>query len=396
MDQQFEHLETREIVRITNDMGNFFLLNNGAKIDKQLFFQKYVPRNNKSAGNIPSVNAEDFLNTRPTITTKSNMQPITENQSPTFSNDAPIDPNQFLNIPPSIKGVESLKQIDTSKMLDAPESQRVQVRDHLENPVYPNQQGGLTEQQKQEMIKNYQRNQNIGGTYIDENDPNAIDNVLQQVQKPRPKQALNENGLTEHQEILRQQQIDLTGEDPFAEKIRIYREEQLQKKKKEDEEREIERVKQQIANSQQPIPIPIYPKKEEIAPVSVPTETVSDSVFKKFKRSYEVTIKFEIKDKISKPDFIKVMSDGFEDDILQYYTDEIFKTFLNDVVNLKKKIYDQLQEEVYGKEVKETEPKPAKKTEPKPAKRTVTKTESKPVKKTTTTKPRSTKTKSKE
>lgn len=385
MDQQFEHVETKEIVRITNDMGNFFLLNNGAKIDKQLFFQKYVPRNNKSTGNIPSVNAEDFLNTRPTITTKSNMQPITENQSPVFSNDAPIDPNQFLNIPPSIKGVENLKQIDTSKMLDAPESQRLQVKNYIEDP---NQQGGLTEQQKQEMIKNYKKNQatqNIGGTYIDENDPNAIDNVLQQVQKPRPKQALNENGLTEHQEILRQQQIDLTGEDPFAEKIRIYREEQLQKKKKEDEEREIERVKQQIANSQQPIPI--SPKKEEITPVSVPTETVSDSVFKKFKRSYEVTIKFEIKDKISKPDFIKVMSDGFEDDILQYYTDEIFKTFLNDVVNLKKKIYDQLQEEVYGKEVKETEPKPAKKT--------VTKTESKPVKKPTT-KPRSTKTKSKE
>jgi len=77
-------------------------------------------------------------------------------------------------------------------------------------------------------------------------------------------------------------------------------------------------------------------------------EDPTTALFRKFKRNHNITINLKIKDKISKPDFIKVMADGLDGDIIQYYTNEIYKSFLTDTNLLKDNIYNQIFKDVYG------------------------------------------------
>ena len=72
------------------------------------------------------------------------------------------------------------------------------------------------------------------------------------------------------------------------------------------------------------------------------------ALFQKFKRNSRITITLKIKDKISKPDFIKVMADGMEGDIIQFYTDEIYSSFISDPQKIKEDIYNQVYKNVYG------------------------------------------------
>ena len=85
--------------------------------------------------------------------------------------------------------------------------------------------------------------------------------------------------------------------------------------------------------------------------IQQPIQVVEDpttALFKKFKRNHNISISLKIKDKISKPDFIKVMADGLEGDIIQFYTDQIFENYFNNVENIKQDIYNQIHLNVYG------------------------------------------------
>ncbi|NPV13268.1 MAG: hypothetical protein HPY57_16025 [Ignavibacteria bacterium] len=341
---QFIHVETKEIVRIMSDEGNFYILNNGMKIDKQLFAQKYAAVNSNQ-----SMDAESFLNQKTLIQVNPPKQQIVENVAVNSGPNVPVDPIDFLNPTSSlanIKGIDGLMKIDTSKYVDAPESQRVVVRDlSAQEQQNPGIQVRNLDNEKQTLLEKYKHmGTNIQANFVDENDDKAVDQLVKNLEKPQPKVVLNENGLTETQEIFRQQQIELTGKDPYEDKIRKYR---------------ISKGYQNIEPLKNPKVIvdeTVYPYEQNATQVTVNNITQQQiqgedptiAIFKKFKRNHNVTIKLEIKDKISKPDFIKVIADGFEGDIIQFYADELFKTFLDDFKNIKKEIYNQLYKNIYG------------------------------------------------
>ena len=332
---EFIHIETKEIVRIMSDEGNFLTLNSGMKIDKQLFAQKYAPL---SATN--SMNAESFMNQRTNISVNPKKQEPIVNEQFINNSAAPVDPIDFLNSPGSlanVSGLDGLKKIDTSKHLDVPESQRTQIRDlSVESSAIQTIQGGQSlEAQKKALIDAHMARTQQGPGYVNEDDPNAVNAMIKGMQKPEPVVLLNENGLTEPQETMRQQQLELTGEDPYLEKIKKYRA---------TKGYSIEPVRNPKIIQQQPVEV------EQHNP-TIKTPYVEDptiSIFKKFKRNHNITITLKIKDKISKPDFIKVMADGFEGDIIQFYSDEIFRAFLDDMKGIKSDIYNQIHKEVYG------------------------------------------------
>jgi hypothetical protein len=160
------------------------------------------------------------------------------------------------------------------------------------------------------------------------------------MQNPIPTIKLNENGLTEAQEIIRKQQIELTGEDPFLEKIQKFRQ---------SKGYNVEPVKnptvfvEQNQQSDQPTQ---QQNVQNVHHVQVEDPTIN--LFKKFKRNHNISLNLKIKDKISKPDFIKVMADGLEGDIIQFYTDDIFSSFLKNTEGIKTEIYNQIHKNVYG------------------------------------------------
>lgn len=341
---QFIHVETKEVVRIVSDAGNFFTLDNGMKIDKQLFSQKYAAINSDQ-----TMDADAFLNQRPSIQVnpqKTNNQ-INE-QAVVNTTDGPVDPIEFLNSTISslrnIGNIENILKIDTSKYVNAPDSQRVIVRDlSTQDNAATNMQTRTIDNEKQALLEKYKNIPQPQGQFVDEDDEQAVHQLMKNLEKPKPKQQLNENGLTAAQEIVRKDQIELTGVDPFADKIRKYRSSKGLPIEPVQNPKPIEQV---VMEQPQPTQVTVNDVEEQQQIVTQEDPTIS--IFKKFKRNHNVTVKLEIKDKISKPEFIKVMADGLEGDIIEYYTNELFKTFLNDFKGIKKEIYNQLYKDVYG------------------------------------------------
>ncbi len=220
------HVDTKEVIRIVSDDGNFLTLNNGTKIDKQLFSQKYAA--------LPSVdttiNAQDFMSQKTNI----NVNPPKNNMTQSNVNEgiiAPsgvINPDDFLNTPTmQVAGLENIQKIDTSKHIDMPEETRVSIRDlSQENSAIQQAVPTNMEEQRRALLEKHNQSQNTqqGPGYVNENDPNAVDALIKGYQQPVKNTVLNENGLSEHQERMRQQHMELKkGEDPYAEKIRKYR-----------------------------------------------------------------------------------------------------------------------------------------------------------------------------
>jgi len=358
---QFQHIDTKEIVRIISDEGNFLTLNNGFKIDRTLFAQKYAALPSTNNNSMPSMNAEDFMNTRPSIqiNTQHQQQPIV-NEGIINTNAAPVDPIDFLNSTSmSVTGVENIQKIDTSKYLEVHESQRIQIKDLSQQQPAGYAAPQNLEAEKRALLENYNRTHNIQtppAQFVDENDDRAVDQMMNGMQQPVKQVVLNENGLTEAQEYMRQQQLEITGVDPFADKISKYR----ASKGYNPQPVQNPRIEQPVQQEQ--------PQPQQVQTQQMPQINYEDPIiafFKRIKRNHAITINLKIKDKISNPDYIKSTVENLDGDIIQYYTDEIFTSYLSNIQNLKQDIYNQIHKEVYGclPGKDEEEPKIVKKTE---------------------------------
>lgn len=339
---QFVNNTTKEIVRITSEENNFYVLNNGTSIDKTLFYQRYAILSEIFPN---AINANEFLNQPTNIQPTKNTPNHQNNEQILSTNSASIDPIDFLNTPSlkTIDGLDNIKNINTDRYVDMDENQRVQIKD-LSKPDNTQQTQQYSQNDRQRMIDEYNRNSTIiqAGEYVDENDDKAIDKMMNKMQQPKKVKKLNENGLTVAEEMIRNQQMELTGEDPYKAKIEKFRASRglniqpvLNPKIIDDTQNNGSMMANDNIQEQY---------NQQIMQPEDPTTTL----FKKFRKNHNITINLKIKDQISKPDFIKVMADGLDGDIIQYYTDEIFKSYFNDVVSIKKSIYDQIFKDVYN------------------------------------------------
>jgi len=322
----FKNIATNETVKIISETENQYILDSGMKMDKKLFSQKYVSNESMPT---PIVEAT----TQPTATIVDNSK---------------VDVDDFFSKTPTIEGVENITKVDTSKLIDPPSKQpgwtpNVKNLD-TDNPTTIINQGNQPElsleQQKQILINNYNNSHQgqqqglIGGKNVDINDDAAIQQLIDQTKQPVKQVDVDENGLTKQQEYIRQQQIELTGVDPFKDKIIKYRAQFGLNPTPATNPKPINQVVPQTQiNGQQML-------------VSEEDEVIK--MFKKFKRNHTITIKFSQKDKIGKPEFIQMMAEGLDGDIIQFYTDELFKKFISDIDAIKEDIYNQIYKKVYG------------------------------------------------
>ena len=297
-----------EKVRIVSDVGNFYTLNNNLKVAKDIFKNRYVLlQDNDTASNTvsQSVDANDFLSQQTNITRE---QPKTQEQQPQqiqenkqvdqyiASDNSVMDADAFLNSSSIQMG--SATNMSENAMEGASNTTTEIVR--VDN-------NSSLDDIKAEMLKKH--------------------NIQQSQQETQPQQTqkvLNENGLTEGQERLRDEQIRLGQPDPFKDKVAKYKASR----------------QSNVSNTNNDITL-------NDTVLNKPVVTPSNDLFKKFKKNYDINIKLNIDDKISKPDFIKIMADGLEGDIIQYYTDRVFEKFITDMVSIKENIYEQIHLEVY-------------------------------------------------
>ena len=339
-----------EIVSIFSEDVNFYTLSNGVKIKKDLFERKFSKIDNSS------IDANNFLNqqTPVNVINKGNQlkQEILENyqQINTLKTNVDIvDPIDFLNqpsIPNANQILTELSNVDTSRVVDVPESMRRQIT-HRDAETGEISDLVSLEDKKKMLIQEYNKSAAVMGgqkieKFIDqENNEDAVDQFLQQGQPQQKSKILNENGLSESQEKARQEQILVSGVDPFADKVAEF------KKSKQKE------ISQQIVNEKIKTPnIPVESFGEES------TEDDAYKFFKNFKRNFDIELNVKINEKIAEPEFLKLMSNNFEADVLKFYSKEILKTILSDITSLEDNIYNQLHKIVFNKPVESQKTKP--------------------------------------
>lgn len=317
MNEKYRNIESNEIVKIVDENGQFYTLNNGMKINMQLFTKKFAIINNSD-----TIDSNEFLNQKTNIPRMRTELPNLPNRNESVNNDEyrntsmndTVNPDDFFNMKPEIKGVDQalqkMKNMDTSKIIDNAYNTSVIVDRQQEPESNPN----FMEEEKKRLMEKYKtENQD---TY----------------QEPiKPEVKLNENGLTEIQEHFREEQIRLFGEDPYADKVAKYKKQQIQ-----NTSVIVNNIEQKIGSI-----------KIEL-PVDVPINDPVYSFFKSSKRNHDIKIKFEIKDKIGNPDFIKMMSENLDGDFIKYYTDDIITKFLSDTTKLKELVYEQVRKEIFG------------------------------------------------
>lgn len=344
----YKNNETNEIVKITKNEDSFYLLNNGLKIDKMLFNLKYV-----------RVVANDNINThQPNNAMNEAMSVGGDKVPPTTINASDVARNHFVGqsvvedvdeVVPidflntttyNMDDVNKIQNFDSSKILDNQPNPQPQIRNLNDSPIVRLDDTPL-EKRKQDLLDEYEKSIKTNITK---------DNIAENL--------ISENGLTQNQEFMRKSHMDIhIGEDPYEKKIIEYRKAKGFKdvlpviEPRYLSETELNDINDTNNDNNQINTQPPQP------PQHMNNVDPTYDIFKKFKRNYDVEINFKINEKISKPDFIKLMADGLEGDIIQYYTDIIFNDFIMDQDNLKKNIYERLNFIVYGEGKKKNKPK---------------------------------------
>lgn len=73
-------------------------------------------------------------------------------------------------------------------------------------------------------------------------------------------------------------------------------------------------------------------------------------MFSTFKRNHEITFNFEFKDKIANPEFIKLMVENMDGDIIGYYKDLIMKNIINNISDIEQIVEDKLNIIINGEQ----------------------------------------------
>jgi hypothetical protein len=79
----------------------------------------------------------------------------------------------------------------------------------------------------------------------------------------------------------------------------------------------------------------------------------SEMMFKTFKRNHEIQINVSFKEKIGKPEFIKMMMENMEGDIVGYYKKLIVDDIMNNFKVIEDEVEKQIKEEIFGVDEKQ-------------------------------------------
>ena len=245
-----------------------------------------------------------------------------------------IDPMEFFNNQGNVKDlVGKLEKVDPSQVQDSNQDRTVRRLDEQQNnPIVD------SIDQKQQMMNDFIEKQRINDQELKKykqvnDDESSVRQLLDTHQKPPIKSNDNPNYPEFDPNVKKDRDKSSTG-DYYTENL----------------------------HNTQPESQPI---------VEDPNEE-SFKFFKGFKKNHKVTIELSFDEYIADPEFLKMMLNNFEADVIKYYTSEIFKNIANNPQKVEEEIYKQLEEMIMGKKkpvkrkttTKRTPRKTMKKVEP--------------------------------
>ena len=277
---------TGEEVSITEENEQFYFLSNGTNILKNMFISNYVP------ADMPDITKREELD----MQVNENLNKL-KNSSTSESNK--LDPNEFFNNPGKYNSlVDKLNNLNHD---GSNENLNTETVIKQGNEVFK-------EQSLEDRIEEArQRNAHLIEKYGNKNAnaPQKTKEQLEEEQRKADLELLNGGGNVENK--------PKESKDPYL------------------------KNKQNSTQTQQPN-------------VQFNSNDVLSTFMKSFKNNHKVNLKFSISEKIVEPDFIKMISNNLEGDIIEYYTKLFLDKLMYDPDLLKEIIYKQLYKEVYGVE----------------------------------------------
>ena len=304
-----------QVVTITSDHDNFYLLSDGNMIKKETFMTKYQPT------------LDGFENDH---TPKQNI--------PTFSSNSTIDVDSFFSKSSvSADVISVIKNVDETKVSDIKLDPVIKVnlptdKTINQQPQQPqfNMNESLVTRVDNVTIPN-NTNTNVSQYKVYDDDEESYNDFLN-----KPTQIENRP--------LPPVVVQTPNNDALNEINVMYDNELLAFGKEEADSRKNKRMlklypQTQQNNTQQPQQ-PYQQPVKQIDPVTM--------MFSTFKRNHELTINLQFKDKIGSPDFIKMMVENMDGDIVGYYKNIIMENIKKDLSKIEDVVQDEIEIAIYG------------------------------------------------
>lgn len=294
----------RTPITIVDDKESFYKLSDGHMIKKDVFPKYYMP--------------------------------IINDPFPTNQNTDVIDPNSFFNTS-HIVSVEKIKSIDTTKLSD--DEQEPSIVKNTTNQITSTR---TTYNQNDSLVKPAPSNQPIpNNTNTDvsqykvfDNDDDAYNDFIQKSHE-------------QHKPIINQQKVD--NEKALYDINLLFDDEKMAYGVEEAIKRKETRLKKLNINTNIPNNIPNNNVNIQNNQYSIQKELdPSEIMFKTFKRNHDISINLTIKDKIGKPEFVRMMMENIEGDIIKYYKTLIMNNIMNNIKYIEDEVEKNLKYEIFG------------------------------------------------
>jgi hypothetical protein len=157
--------------------------------------------------------------------------------------------------------------------------------------------------------------------------------------------------VTVENDIIRIDNTQNEIDELFNDEVQVYGVEEATKRKR-------DRIKRGINTTKNPV-MPQPEKNGTVQINGVVQETTqpqyiqqtvdpSEMMFKTFKRNHEITITLDFKDKIGNPDFVRMMLENIDGDIISYYKRLIMDNIMTQVNRIEREVEKQLRMEIFG------------------------------------------------
>jgi len=286
------------------------------------------------------------------------MPIINESFTPNQNIDV-IDPNSFFNTS-HIVSVDKIQSIDTSKLSDNPERSIVRnTTNQVTSTRTFNENDSVVKPAPSNQPIPNNTNTDVSQYKVFDNDDDAYNDFVQKSHE-QPQPQINQQKVDNEKALY---DINLLFED---EKMAYGVEEAIKRKETRLKKLNINLVESTPNISNIPN-IPNIPNNSNLQnnQYSIQKELdPSEIMFKTFKRNHDISINLTIKDKIGKPEFVRMMMENIEGDIIKYYKTLIMNNIMNNIKYIENEVEKNLKYEIFG--IIDEEPK--QKTNKKPRK----------------------------
>ena len=298
MSKYFNINNPSQIVTIISEQNIFYQLSDGNMIKKDSFMSKYQPV------------LEGF-----------ETEHLNENKSPSYINDDFVDPNSFFKSTViTSNDIDTIKQVDTSIVPDINDSMRSEIK--LNTTDKTNTSNNLN---TSDNITPNNTNIDVSKYKVYDNDEDAYNDFIKNsgIKEEKP------------QQIKQQSQID-----PMIEINSLYDDELIAFGQEEANNRKNKRLSK--LNTTSYIKTETETKQVENKPIINTIDPIK-MMFSTFKRNHEIIFDIQFKDKIANPQFIKMMMENMEGDIIGYYKKIIMDNIMDNLDIIENVVENELK-----------------------------------------------------